>query len=271
VILSNKTDFNINTSAIREKTSSSFQIERTLFLGWNNKGSRIVKELDYYVAPGSEILILAEYDNIDDELQELNASLTNHTVKFKYANITFRSELDKIEAHKFDHIVILSYTRGLDIQEADAQTLICLLHLRNISDKYNVHLNIVSEMLDVRNQALAEVAKADDFIVSDKLISLMLTQLSENKYLKYVFDDFFDAEGSEIYLKPVSDYIQSGIEIDFYTVLESAAIKGDTAIGYRINEFAYKADKFYGVIVNPNKADKIIFKPEDRIIVLAED
>jgi hypothetical protein len=54
-------------------------------------------------------------------------------------------------------------------------------------------------------------------------------------------------------------------------VLESAAIKGDTAIGYRINEFAYKADKFYGVIVNPNKADKIIFKPEDRIIVLAED
>jgi hypothetical protein len=126
-------------------------------------------------------------------------------------------------------------------------------------------------MLDVRNQALAEVAKADDFIVSDKLISLMLTQLSENKYLKYVFDDFFDAEGSEIYLKPVSDYIQSGIEIDFYTVLESAAIKGDTAIGYRINEFAYKADKFYGVIVNPNKADKIIFKPEDRIIVLAED
>jgi hypothetical protein len=126
-------------------------------------------------------------------------------------------------------------------------------------------------MLDVRNQALAEVAKADDFIVSDKLISLMLSQLSENKYLKYVFDDFFDAEGSEIYLKPIHDYVKAGVEMDFYTVLESAAQKGDVAIGYRINEFAYNSKEFYGIHVNPKKSDKFVFKPEDKIIVLAED
>lgn len=36
-------------------------------------------------------------------------------------------------------------------------------------------------MLDIRNRDLGVVAKADDFIVSDNLISLMLSQLSENK------------------------------------------------------------------------------------------
>jgi voltage-gated potassium channel Kch len=271
VILNEKQSFQIRKEYITNKTTTPKQVEKTLFLGWNNKGGRIVRELDNYVAPGSEILILAEYDNIEDEINQLSSFLQNHTIKFKYSNITLRSELDKNCVHEYDHIIILSYNRGMDVQEADAQTLICLLHLRNIADKYNKHLNIVSEMLDVRNQALAEVARADDFIVSDKLISLMLAQLSENKYLKYVFDDFFDAEGSEIYLKPIHDYVKAGVEMDFYTVLESAAQKGDVAIGYRINEYAYNANEFYGIRVNPKKSDKIIFKPEDKIIVLAED
>ena len=48
-------------------------------------------------------------------------------------------------------------------------------------------LSIVSEMMDLRNRALAQVAKADDFIVSDKLVSLMLAQLSENRALDRVF------------------------------------------------------------------------------------
>ena len=62
-------------------------------------------------------------------------------------------------------------------------------------------------MLDVRNRELAEVTQADDFIVSDKLISLMLAQVSENKDLNAVFDDLFDPDGSEIYLKPAADYV----------------------------------------------------------------
>ncbi len=271
VILSGKEEFDIQYSSITNKTKTPKQIENTLILGWNHKGRRIIQELDNYVAEGSKVIILAEVDNIEEEIEELNNTLKNQFVKFKYGNITYRKELDKIQAQNFDHIVILSYLEGMDVQEADAQTLICLLHLRNIADKYNVHLNIISEMLDVRNQVLAEVAKADDFIVSDKLISLMLTQLSENKYLKYVFDDFFDAEGSEIYLKPVTDYVKTRVEMDFYTVLESAAQKGDIAFGYRINKYAYNPEEFYGIRINPNKSEKIIFNPEDKIIVLAED
>ncbi|MFC2131446.1 potassium transporter TrkA [Bacteroidota bacterium] len=271
VVISDIRDYKIKPEVITNKTTTPKQVEKTLFLGWNHKGIRIIKELDNYVAPGSEILIMAEFDNIDEDIKELNSVIENQTVKFKYSNITYRSELDKNRVHTYDHIIILSYTRGMDLQEADAQTLICLLHLRNISEKYNKHLNIVSEMLDVRNQALAEVARADDFIVSDKLISLMLTQLSENKYLKYVFDDFFDAEGSEIYLKPIHDYIKAGVEMNFYTVLESAAQKGDAAIGYRISEFAYDSNEFFGIRLNPKKSEKIVFKPEDKIIVLAED
>ena len=65
-------------------------------------------------------------------------------------------------------------------------------------------------MLDLRNRALAEVTRADDFIVSDRMTSLLLSQVAENKHLKAVFDDLFDPEGSEIYLRPASEYVAAG-------------------------------------------------------------
>ena len=70
--------------------------------------------------------------------------------------------------------------------------------------------SIVSEMLDMRNRDLAEVTRADDFIVSDRLVSLLLTQIAENQDLTAVFADLFDAEGSELYLKPAADYVRLG-------------------------------------------------------------
>jgi hypothetical protein len=159
----------------------------------------------------------------------------------------------------------------MNIQESDAKTLICLLHLRDIANKTGENLSIVSEMLDNKNRLLAEVTRADDYIVSDRIISLMLSQLSEKKELKKVFDILFEAEGSEIYLKPVTDYVSIGESMNFYTVLEATAIKGQIAIGYRIFAHATDAAKAYGVVVNPKKSDLIQFTSEDKIIVLAED
>ena len=126
-------------------------------------------------------------------------------------------------------------------------------------------------MLDVKNRDLAEITKADDFIVSDKLISLLMSQVSENKQLMRVFENLLESEGSEIYLKSVSDYINAFESVDFYTILESAKRKGETAIGYRIEKYHSYIDKAYGVVINPNKSDKINFEINDKIIVLAEE
>src|SRR5436190_16525664 len=98
-------------------------------------------------------------------------------------------------------------------------------------------------MLDVRNRALAEVTQADDFIVSDKLVSLMLSQISENKELNALFADLFRDEGSEIYLKPAKNYVNPGQAVNFYTVVEAARRRNEVAIGYRVVEHAKDAKK----------------------------
>jgi len=185
-------------------------------------------------------------------------------------DITSRAMLAAVKAPEFDHIIVMSYTH-LPIQEADSQTLICLLHLRNIAEAAGKDLNIVSEMMDLRNRELAQVARADDFIVSDKLVSLMLSQLSENKQLEKVFAQLFSADGSEVYIRPMSDYVRIGVPVDFHTLIEAAAQRGETAIGYRQIAFSKDPKQGYGVKINPNKSEKLSFAAEDRIIVLAED
>lgn len=255
-------------SAIRTGERTPAGKERTLVLGWNEKGSMIVSELDNYVGTGSEILVVSDVSSAQEEATSLK--LSKQKLTYKNAAITERNVLDDIKVAEFDHIIILC-SNEKEVQEADAEVLITLLHLRNIAEQTDKNLSIVSEMRDVRNRALAEIAKADDFIVSDKLVSLLLSQISENKHLEKVFKDLFRSEGSEVYIRHMKDYVQTGKSVDFYTVIEAAAQRGETAIGYRKVEHSQNADKAYGVVVNPKKSEKIAFSEEDRIIVLAED
>jgi hypothetical protein len=246
-------------------------VDRTLLLGWNKRAYTIITEMDSYSAPGSTLKIVSTYSISEDEQKRISSKALNLKIEFVFADTTSREVLNSLDVVSFDHVILLCYKDELDMQEADAHTLVTLLHLRAISETAGKNINIVSEMLDLHNRELAEVTKADDFIVSDKLISLLMTQVSENKYLMRVFEILFDAEGSEIYLKPVSRYLKPGAEVDFYTVLESAKRKGETAIGYRISSEAFDSKKSYGVRVNPVKTEKIKFSIGDKIIVLAED
>ncbi|MBL7919089.1 MAG: potassium transporter TrkA [Bacteroidia bacterium] len=270
VVLSGKTTFDIHESLFSRSEMKTASVEKTLILGWNARGLRIIEELDNYVAKGSEVLIVEDGMDIEDEINELQKTLDKQKIKLQKGNINDKATLVGLKPESFDHIILLSYT-DIDTQESDAKTLICLLHLRNLSEKAGKDFSIVSEMLDIRNRELGVVAKADDFIVSDNLVSLMLSQLSENPDLKKVYDVLFQAEGSEVYLKPVSKYVKPGQPVNFYTVVESAAQLGESVIGYRISSQSTDSEKHFGVNINPNKASKLTFKESDFIIVLAED
>ncbi|PKO18993.1 MAG: potassium transporter TrkA [Chloroflexi bacterium HGW-Chloroflexi-10] len=246
------------------------QAEATIILGWNWRGNTIVRELDNYVPQGSTLLVVADDELIEEEITRLAADLKVQTITFRAGDITDRATLESLNMAQFDHIILLSYSDTLDIQKADARTLMALLHLRDIAEHAGVKFPIVSEMLDVRNRNLAEVTRADDFIVSDKLVSLMLSQVSENKGLNKVFIDMFDPDGSEIYIKPVETYVKIGLPVNFYTVVEAARRSGETAIGYRLAKFGQDGAHSYGVVLNPAKSEMIQFSPQDRIIVLAQ-
>ncbi|HEU4883450.1 MAG TPA: hypothetical protein VFT45_14415 [Longimicrobium sp.] len=268
----------VDEEAIRTGTPREQAPERTLILGWNDRAGTIVGELDNYVGAGSIVQVVADRPSIPEAPQSSHVlpvrTFRNLTVYFRPGDTSDREVLDGLKVETYDHIIVLSDAHtngnGVDPQQADARTLITLLHLRDIADRLNEDFSIVSEMLDIRNRELADATRADDFIVSDKLISLLLSQVSENRELAAVFTELFSPEGSEIYLKPASDYVQTGREVDFYTVLESARRQGQIAIGYRQCAQAFDHDASYGVKLNPRKGERFALAAEDKVIVLAE-
>lgn len=258
----------LQMSAVVSKSETETAPERALLLGWNERARILARELDRYVPPGSFLKVVSTQD-VAERVAELD--LKNTTLEYANADTTDRRVLDSLDVASYDHLLLLCYKDHLDLQEADAQTLVTLLHLRNISEQANIDLSIVSEMLDVRNRELAEVTKADDFIVSDKIVSLLMSQVSENKHLMRVFEDLFNSEGSEIYVKPASDYLKAGSTVTFATLVEAARLRGQVAIGYRNVRDQFNASKAYGIVVNPPKSRSITLGADDRVIVIAED
>lgn len=243
---------------------------RCLILGWNQSGRTIVQELDNYVASGSEVMVVADVADLQNAVRVKDGQLKNQKLNVLEGETTDRDLLNELKVQDYDHIIVLAYSE-LGAHEADAKTLVTLLHLRDMAERDDTPFSIVSEMLDLRNRELANATKVDDFIVSEQLVSLMMSQFSENAELFDVFTDIFDPEGSEIYLKPASDYVSTGAPVNFYTVTEAARQRNETAIGYRITAQANDAKTSYGVHTNPNKSDLVTLAPEDKVVVIAEN
>jgi voltage-gated potassium channel Kch len=259
----------VSEGTIQSAPPLAAEPERILIMGWNDHAAAIINELDNYVSPGSKVVVVATTEDGAEQIERLCSECKHLEIEYRQGDTTDRRTLDALNPHEFQHIVVLCYSDTLDPQRADARTLITLLHLRDIERRMGERFSIVSEMLDDRNRELAEVTEADDFIVSDKLISLMLAQISENKHLKDVFADLFDPEGSEIYVKPAADYVAAGKPVSFYTVVEAARRRGQCAIGY-ISTNGNGTHKT-SVVVNPAKSSQVSFSEADRVVVLAEE
>jgi hypothetical protein len=179
--------------------------------------------------------------------------------------------LDELDIPSYNHVVVLSPFDRLSADAADAQTLIVLLHLRDISERSGCKFPIVTELMEESNRNLARVARVDDVIVSNQLVSFVLAQMSENKDRLPALLGLTDPEGNHLQLKPAEDYVVLGSPVNFYTVVESAKRCGHLVLGYCVETEAQDASQEFGVRLNPKKSARITFVQGDRLIVVAKD
>ncbi len=271
IVASSDQQFPIDTGAILKNTVVEVENpEKTLILGWNDNAHLIIQEIDNYVPQESILTVVSDCVKEEDFRRALS-QVFNQKIELLKGDPKDRTILDELMVKNYDHVIILSNNSELDVQESDANTLVVLLQLRDISEKMNCRFSVVSEMMDFRNKKLAEVTKVNDFIVSEKLISLMLTQVSENKMINTVFEDLFDADGSELYIKKASSYIKPDTAVNFYTLVEAAKQKNEIVIGYVLGAEQKDAQKNYGIYINPDKSMLIHLSEKDGLIVISED
>uniref|UniRef100_UPI000A80D266 CASTOR/POLLUX-related putative ion channel n=1 Tax=Nonomuraea pusilla TaxID=46177 RepID=UPI000A80D266 len=245
------------TSAIRPPRAPGRAPARTLILGHNRRRGRIMRELGHHLLPGSEIHLVGPP-------AEGGALPPDVLVTAKQGDITDRATLEALNPGVYDQVIVLACDT-YEPQKADARTMVTLLHLRDM----DTGAAIVSEMNDERNRLLAQVAEADDFVVGGRLVSMLLTQLSENRHLGRVFDVLLAHDGPDIYLEPAENYLAPGATVTFATVIEAARQRGETAFGYRLSSESGTASH-HGVRLNPPKSEPLAFRPGDQVVVLAD-
>ncbi|MFG2748481.1 CASTOR/POLLUX-related putative ion channel [Streptomyces xanthophaeus] len=249
--------------------------ERLLLLGWNRRAPLVLEQLDEYVSPGTVLDVVALDDGTTTRsAYEAAAVRSRLEVTFRGGDITDPRVLDKLDVPAYDGVIVIAEdgTTPLDsgaLPQADDRTLVTLLHLRAIGEAAHRELSLTTEMSDDANRLLAPARDGADFIVSGRLISLLMTQVSESPHLAAVFEELFRAEGHELYLRPVTDYVRAGYEVSFATVVASARRSRACAVGYRLRAEAATGPG-YGVRINPDKRQLVRFAEGDWLIVLAE-
>ncbi|WP_030763174.1 CASTOR/POLLUX-related putative ion channel [Streptomyces sp. NRRL F-2664] len=281
----------VEEEAIVTARPRSRYAERLLLLGWNRRAPLVVEQLDEFVSPGTVLDVVALGDEVTRRTAaEVAAGRCRLDVSFHGGDITDPEVLAKLDVPAYDSVIVIGEAdRGATAPApaagpdaapsgaapgpgsgSDDNTLVTLLHLRAIGEAAGCELPLTTEMSDDGNRLLAPTRAGADFIVSSRLISLLMTQISESGYLAQVFEELFRAEGSEFHLRPAADYVRTDRDVAFATVVESARRRRECAVGYRLRAQTATAPA-YGVRLNPDKRQRVRFGEQDWVIVLAEN
>ncbi|MEL7498578.1 MAG: hypothetical protein AAFN77_13280 [Planctomycetota bacterium] len=256
--------------------------EKMLMLGWSSKAPIIISEYAEYVNEGSKVVIAlheptpkkrAEIEALNEEIDDLEITLVT-------TNPFDGKELALLEPFNYDDIIILPQNIGTDgnAERIDSETIVVLLllrHMKNslIADGAKIKTKVVTEVLDSNNQTLIHQAGVNDFIISNRLVSMLLAQISEEPDIQLVYDDLFQEDGSEIYVKPIDLYFDSLPQTVSFADLMGVAQKRDeeVCIGIKIGKKSTEADENYGITLIPEKNTVYTIEKGDALVVVAED
>ncbi len=255
------------------------KLERQLIIGWHTVTITLIKEYSDYLLEGSiiDVVVHEPGEKVETAIKDLKDMIGNHLqINLINKNPMKLDVLKELKPFAYDNVIILSQDEEEhSIEKADSETLAILFMLRNLAEvEYNgeIETQLITQVLSSENEELVSQTHVDDFLISNKMLTMIYAQLSENPRLKLLYDDLFSEEGSEIYIKPANLYFSSFPQkIRFVDLIHLVGKRDEICLGYRESDFAYEPDKHFGIIINPKKDDIIEINEQDAIIVLSED
>ncbi|MDF1563691.1 MAG: hypothetical protein P1V51_11655 [Deltaproteobacteria bacterium] len=255
--------------------------ERQLIVGWGPKAPTIITEYADYVLEGSKVDVLVAHPDeaTREAVRELDASLEGLEVTLIEGDPLDRDVLARVRPFDYHNVTILPHRAGehLDAERIDAETILVLLNLRRLlrdaGKSEGIDTKIITEVIDSENQELVSQAGVNDFIISDRMISMIFAQISEEPDIKKVYDDLFEEEGSEIYVKPIGLYCDElPISCRFGDLMRAAQKRdGEVCIGFKLGRQAHDSHANFGVRLIPPKDETVTLGPGDGLVVVAED
>ena len=247
-----------------------------LILGWHSLAEIFINESTDYLRDGSkfDIRTKSASDQLKARVEELKELYEGFEITLEDSDPFDLESLKAANPFKYDNVVILSQdSKEQHPDKIDSDTLIILLLLRKIKSKLpEVDTKIITQVLNSENQEIITQTDVDDFIISNKLITMILAQLSEQPLIMKFYEDIFSEDGSEIYVKSIGLYSDNfPIKTTFGDLIGLADQRNEICLGIRKGSESKNAAVNFGVTLNLDKSQTVTLNEDDFLVVLSED
>lgn len=234
--------------------------EYILLLGYSSKVSFVLSEFDAYVSPGSIIYMLTGQSKESMELPKLE----NAQLVFLDGDPTDEESLRQVTQleHTLSCVLVLAREDASSQKEADAKTTISVI-LLSMVHKGREQPRVICEILDASSKELLKENFGVEFVLSTEVTSRLIAQVAEDRSVAAVYEDCFDPDGSEIYVKTPHFYVPLNQPVSWLSLQAVGASLNEVIIGYM--------DQHGKAVLNPRQDSIITFTDAHRLVVLSED
>lgn len=250
--------------------------ERQLLVGWGRLSAPLMAEYAEYLESGSSLDVVLPPPGPDGDQEkavaELSARFPELHISFRMADVRDPAGLAELQPEAYHNVIILASAEG-DAELKDARTIATLLSFRNhfrALGRKDFGTQLITEVADSDNTDIIQETGVRDFLISNRFVSRIFAQVSQDPVALEIYDDLFREEGSEVYLKDAGLYLTPG-SWTFARICRAAMERKETCLGLRLAALADDPAEGWGIRINPDKDQVFVLGPGDQLVTLAED
>lgn len=257
------------------KLSDPAQSRSVMVVGWSHLVRPLLTEMGLYAVDSYDVLLVSERpeSEVFDELRGVMGRYDNLTIEAHQSSLSRPDEIRAVEPERFDRIMLLSPSFIEDPLVADAETVMtCVLLQRDLAEHVSDDgVPMVVELNDEDNEPLLALYDAEDIIVTQEIISHLLSQIAVRRALAWVYEELFTYGGSDVRFRPVTDLLSEdelrGVTFD--EIQTHCLGKGLVCVGLMMARNSGPMHR--GVNLNPPREERFDATPRDQLIVFESD
>ena len=204
----------------------------------------------------NNILLICEEKRYVKIIKEISEYIENHSItmlsydSIKLERNKYKFILEKLKKENTTKIVLISEDNITDVKSINV-----LLIIRQIIRKENLNIAILSLLNSIQKRNLIYSDDVRDFIVSGKLIGMLMAQASLSSNILYIFCGLLSKNGKDIIMSPYADYFnesKSFRDVYLYFIQKKTILIG--------------VKRYNDVILNPNY-DTMLDNKDEIIII----
>lgn len=204
----------------------------------------------------NNILLICEEKRYTEIIKEISEYIENNNITMlsydliKSQKNKYKFMLEKLKKENTTKIVLISEDNITDLKSINI-----LLIIREIIKKEKLNIAILSLLNSIQKRNLIYSDDVRDFIVSGKLIGMLMAQASISSNILYIFYGLLSRNGKDIIMSPYSDYFNESKSFKdvYFKLLKKKII----LIGIK---------RYNDIILNPNY--ECMLDNKDEIVII---